>query len=400
MPWLRVKNLTKDWIVFDGVLGLVPMEGIRTVFVKVEQVENLRTSLVSLQEQGLIEFNVFNTLEIEDDDAEYVTLADIKRLISDAVGSTGSATAGFFILRPGSLVTYPNNIVFSTWATLYPQLVANGGGIVIIDDSLAPGGIVSIPPGSYDFSGVILEGLGNSQPTVKIENGVTLANNSLRFINLNLLFDNASPLITVSGALDSFVQFINSKITMLSTGDLIRKVSGSTGQVDLVLEGSLVNPASSTGYLLRVDAGEIAEIAATKCSKLSTNTVAGSGDIDAIRDSNSVISRSQSALLGSITVTLCTGITRKYGIQLSGIKNSINRLFFTTDNFIHDSLLGETIVVHHNGRKLRQSFTGGVTGGEYIPFESGGSGTGYDSVYLLSFSPNSYSNLEADYLPA
>lgn len=399
MPWLRVKNLTKDWIVFDGVLGLVPMEGVRTVFVKVEQVENLRTSLVSLQEQGMIEFNVFNTLEIEDDDAEYVTLADIKRLISDAIGATGSATAGFFVLRPGSLVTYPTNIVFPTWASLYPQLLANGGGIVIVDDSLTPGATIPIPAGSYDLNGVILEGFGNSQPTVKIDNGVSFTSSSFRATNLNLLFDNSSTLINVSGSQDSFVQFINSKITMLSTGDLLRKVSGSTGLADVVLEGSIVNPSVSTGYLLRVDSGEIAEISATKCSKLSTNSVAGLGDIDAVRDTNSVVSRSHAALLGSITVTLCTGVTRKYGIQLSGVKNSNNRLFFTTDNYIHDSLLGETIVVHHNGRKLRQSL-GDVVSGEYIPFESGGLGTGYDAVYLLAFSPNSHSNLEADYLPA
>lgn len=400
MPWLRVKNLTQDWIVFDGVLGLVPMDGIRTVFVKVEQVENLRTSLVSLQEQGLIEFNVFNTAEIEDDDAEYVTLADIKRLISDAIVAAGSTTAGLFILRPGAPVTYPTNIIFTSWASLYPRLLANGGGIVILDDSLTPGSPISLPAGSYDLSGVFFEGFGSGQPTLKIEDGFLLAGKTFQARNLNLLFDNSSDFITVGGAAKGFLQFINSKITMLSTGSLLYKAAGSTGTAELILEGSLVNPATSTGFPLKVDSGEIVEISATRCSRLASNTVTGAGDVDAIRDLNSLISRVHAGLTGTITTVLCTGVTRKYGIQLIGSRNSLNRIFFIPEYYTHDLFLGETVVIHHNGRKLRQSPTGSITDGEYMPFESGGLGTGFDSVYFLSFSPNSLSDLEADYLPA
>jgi hypothetical protein len=376
------------------------MDGIRTVFVKVEQVENLRTSLVSLQEQGLIEFNVFNTLEIEDDDAEYVTLADIKRLISEAVVAAGSVTAGLFVLRPGAPVTYPNNIIFPDWATLYPLLAANGGGIVIVDDSLTPGSPISFPAGAYDLDGVLFEGFGSGQPTVRIEDGFILNGKSFRARNLNLLFDNTTDFITVNGAASGLLQFINSKITMLSSGDLLTKLAGSTGLAEIILEGSLVNPATSTGYVLNVDSGEIIELSATRCSKLSSNSVTGSGDIDAIRDLNSLVSRSHVGLLGSITTALCTGVTRKYGIQLTGTKNSLNRLFFISEYFTHDIFLGETVVVFHNGRKLRQSGTGSIIDGEYTPFESGGTGTGFDSVYFLAFSPNSHSNLEADYLPA
>lgn len=399
MPWLRVKNLTQDWIVFDGVLGLVPMDGIRTVFVKVAQVEDLRTSLVSLQEQGMIEFNVFNTLEIEDDDAEYVTLADIKRLIDDATSSLGAATSGIFILRPGAPISYPANVVFTSWASLYPKLLQTGGGIVIVDDSLVPGSTISLPAGSYDLSGVLFEGFGSSQPTLKIEDGFTLLGKTFKARNLNLLFDNSTDFITVDGSTNGLVHLINNKVTMLSTGALLYKALGSTGTAEFILEGSLVNPATSTGFPLKVDSGEIIEVSATRCSRLSSNTVTGAGDVDAIRDLNSLVSRIHAGLTGTITTVLCTGITRKYGISLIGTKNSLNRLFFVPDSYNHDLLLGETIVIYHNGRKLRQSSTGSVLEGEYTPFESGGSGTGFDSIYFLAFSPNSLSNLEADYLP-
>lgn len=401
MPWLRVKNLTLDWLVFDGVLGLVPENSTRTVFVRVAEVEALRTSLVILQEQKKIEFNVFNTLEIEDDDAEYVTLADIKKLISEAIIDAGAAaTSGIFILRPGSPTIYPANIIFNNWSDLYTRLALNGGGIVIIDDSLQPGIPIEFPAGTYDLSGVYLEGYGSGQPTVLIKDGFILSNNSFRTRNLNLLFNNSSDFLTINGSADGLLQFIDSKVTMLSTGDLLHKVAGSTGSAEIILEGSIINSAASTGYSINIDGGEIVQLSATRCSRLFNNAVTGSGDIDAIRDLNSLLSKSHSTFTGTITISLCTGITRRYGIQLIGSKDSLNRIFSTPEQFIHDSLLGETIVIHHNGRKLKQSTTGSVVEGEYIPFESGGAGTGYDSIYFLAFTPNFLSNLEADYLPA
>jgi hypothetical protein len=401
MPWLRVKNLTLDLLAFDGVLGVVLPDSTRTVFVRVSEVEALRTSLVILQTQGRIEFNVFNTTEIEDDDAEYVTLADIKRFIADAVSSAGSGNSGIFILRPGATVTYPTNVVFSDWASLYARLEANGGGIVIIDDSLAPGSAVYVPSGLYDLRGVYIQGLGSSQPTVVFESGVQLVGRTLRIQNINLLCDIDDDLVAVDGAENGLVHLIHSKITMLSSGHLLSKMAGSTGTAELILESSSINPATGTGHPVYVGSGEIVNISATKCSRVFPNSISGSGDIDSVRDTNSVVAKTHGDLSGLLTLTLCTAAARKYGIPLLGPRNGENRVFSVPDPFVHDIVLGETIVVHHNGRRLKQSLIGSVDdGGEYYPFESGGSGTGYDSICFLSFTPNIFSELQSDYMLA
>jgi hypothetical protein len=403
MPWLRVKNLTLDLIAFDGVLGIVLPDSTRTIFVRVAEVEALRTSLVLLQEQHKIEFNVFNTPEIEDDDAEYVTLADIKRFIAEAISAVpgASGASGIFILRPMATTVYPDNIVFADWATLYTRLVASGGGIVIIDDSLDPGSAIHIPSGTYDLRGVFIQGLGSSQPTVIFDNGVAIIGRTLRIQNINLLCDTSGDLVSVVGVSNGLVHLIHSKVTMLSTGHLLSKLSGSTGLAEIVLENSIINAATSSGHPVYSGTGEIVQLSATKCSRVFPNSLSGSGDIDAVRDLNSVVSRTHGLLFGQLTLTLCTAASRKYGIPLLGLRNSINKVFLVPDVFVHDLILGETIVVHHNGRRLKQATTGTPSeGGEYYPFESGGPGTGYDSVYLLGFTPNQFSEIEADYLLA
>lgn len=82
----------------------------------------------------------------------------------------------------------------------------------------------------------------------------------------------------------------------------------------------------------------------------------------------------------------------KQQIELIGTKNSINRIFTTVDKFIN-GLYGNNVFkisIKHNGRDL-------VEGIDYMVAESGGVGTGYDTV-ILNFVPKARSVLVADYV--
>lgn len=82
----------------------------------------------------------------------------------------------------------------------------------------------------------------------------------------------------------------------------------------------------------------------------------------------------------------------KQQIELIGTKNSINRIFTTVDKFINGSYGNNVfkISIKHNGRDL-------VEGIDYMVAESGGVGTGYDTV-ILNFAPKARSVLVADYV--
>lgn len=84
----------------------------------------------------------------------------------------------------------------------------------------------------------------------------------------------------------------------------------------------------------------------------------------------------------------------KQGIMLLGVKDNVNRVFTTPDKFINGSFGNNDfrILIKHNGRDL-------VEGIDYFVAESGGPGTGYDTI-VLCFSPKPRSVLVADYVVA
>ena len=80
-------------------------------------------------------------------------------------------------------------------------------------------------------------------------------------------------------------------------------------------------------------------------------------------------------------------------IELIGLKNGINRTFYTSEKFLNGILLSGDqmhIKVFHNGRALYE-------GVDYSITESGGIGTGYDTIYIFSFAPEEQSLLYATY---
>jgi hypothetical protein len=83
----------------------------------------------------------------------------------------------------------------------------------------------------------------------------------------------------------------------------------------------------------------------------------------------------------------------KQGIELIGIKNSSNRVFTTPEAFINGTFGSNIfrILLRHNGRVL-------VLGIDYTVSESGGIGTGFDTITFISFKPKSKSELFADYV--
>ena len=92
------------------------------------------------------------------------------------------------------------------------------------------------------------------------------------------------------------------------------------------------------------------------------------------------------------SVVLGGGLPIRENISLIGVKNGINRTFMTPDKFIEGTYLGSTysIMIRHNGRGLAPDI-------DYDLIESGGLGTGYDTIFFKSFVPTQFSNLLADY---
>ena len=88
------------------------------------------------------------------------------------------------------------------------------------------------------------------------------------------------------------------------------------------------------------------------------------------------------------------GVTPRMDIPLLGTKNGINFTFTTPEFFVHSSIL--TIAIYWNGRRLR-------IGRDYTVSESGGLGSGYDTISLTpwsggkAFLPRSGDELISDY---
>lgn len=89
----------------------------------------------------------------------------------------------------------------------------------------------------------------------------------------------------------------------------------------------------------------------------------------------------------------------RIGVSLIGPKDGANRIFRTTpDYFVHSpGGNGKTIEIWHNGRRLAQTGASNPELGDYTVEESGGVGTGYDTINLLTFAPVGRSSLLANY---
>lgn len=79
-------------------------------------------------------------------------------------------------------------------------------------------------------------------------------------------------------------------------------------------------------------------------------------------------------------------------IPLIGMRNGSNRTFYTPDKFINGSYFNNIfhITIEHNGKELYENI-------DYSIAESGGPGTGYDTINIFSLTPNSHSLLYATY---
>lgn len=85
----------------------------------------------------------------------------------------------------------------------------------------------------------------------------------------------------------------------------------------------------------------------------------------------------------------------KENISLVGARDGVNRIYKvpTPDKFINGIFQNSefNISVHHNGKLLEQGI-------DFIVAESGGNGSGYDSVIFTNYSPIARSRLLASYV--
>lgn len=92
-------------------------------------------------------------------------------------------------------------------------------------------------------------------------------------------------------------------------------------------------------------------------------------------------------VLDLLTLSQLTA-TRRVGIGLIGAINGVNLVFTTPEIFVR-VVVADTIGVYYNGQRL-------VETDDYALSESGGIGTGYDTVTMLS-APKVGDKLKADY---
>jgi hypothetical protein len=89
------------------------------------------------------------------------------------------------------------------------------------------------------------------------------------------------------------------------------------------------------------------------------------------------------------------GLRRKTGVLFSGLLDGENRVFTLPEKYIHAN--GLSLDVYHNGRRLVETSLPDPRTGDFFCGESGGVGTGFDSIVLLRFAPSVRSILMADY---
>lgn len=80
-------------------------------------------------------------------------------------------------------------------------------------------------------------------------------------------------------------------------------------------------------------------------------------------------------------------------VALIGMKNNVNRTFYTAEKFLNGIFTtGDRFHIHikHNGKDLYEGI-------DYSIGESSGPGTGYDTINLISLTPVSHSLLFATY---
>lgn len=106
--------------------------------------------------------------------------------------------------------------------------------------------------------------------------------------------------------------------------------------------------------------------------------------------------------LRELSASSGTAALVRVGVALVGPKDGFNRVFRTTpEYFVHDlSGSGSTIELWHNGRRLAQTAVSDPGIGDFTVEESGGVGTGFDTVKLLTFAPVGRSSLLASYQKA
>jgi len=80
----------------------------------------------------------------------------------------------------------------------------------------------------------------------------------------------------------------------------------------------------------------------------------------------------------------------RWDVSLLGLKNELNTVFTTPEDFRQDTYMA--VRVFYNGQRLRVG-----VGNDYLVSESGGPGTGYDTITLLGIAPHTDDNLTADY---
>lgn len=83
----------------------------------------------------------------------------------------------------------------------------------------------------------------------------------------------------------------------------------------------------------------------------------------------------------------------KQGKQLIGTQDGSNRIFTTPESFIQGNYGNNEfkILIKHNGRDLVETI-------DYIVSESGGVGSGYNTIIFTSFAPHEDSVIRADYV--
>lgn len=286
--FVRITNLTNDIVVLDSDTGLLLDSEVRILELTTAQFEDIAPELLELEFNGVIEYE---TLFIGDPRNDFPNREFVLNLVS------GAASGGVFIFRP--LDPTPGGLVFTDWSDMLDLVALGGGGIILVDASFS-GGSVAIEAGAYDLDAVQLVGVGGTRPTVTIPAFVSISPPTLYAENIDFVLGSGSDLIVVPSGADGVLHLRNSNVSSTGAGHFFSVSAGATSANILLENGSFV---TSTGAVLEVAVGEIVEITALQ-STIENDVLVGAGDIDILSDAGTSVDLTQTSHSGTLSVLL------------------------------------------------------------------------------------------------
>lgn len=234
--------------------------------------------------------------------AQVIASSSPLKTVTSAGTTTLSGPFSSFVFQPGGTATAPGGNVYTSWPTLYADLIkASGVRSITFDDDF---GAITIPAGTYALGGVSFYGTADT-PVILLADGVVFSSFPDLVGPLLLASGSSSPVYTVPASTGGI--YVNmgrfSEITAGSTAPLITVPVGNEFILTM-LDGSTVSTGASSA-VINVDGAMLVYM--TAATEFDNNCLSGGagGVVQPILGvASAVFSLVQSGYTGFIVTSL------------------------------------------------------------------------------------------------